>query len=106
MTQVRIDLQQTKYKKLTVIGHSGFAAEGSDIVSAAVSSSLNLVASIFDKSGTKYKESVGKTSVIIELSDLDDPIGQYVFDALFTELSALSENFPQNVKVTVADVFR
>ena len=106
MTKANFDLQQTKYKKLTVMGHSGYSDEGSDIVCAAISSSLNLAGAILEKSGAQFKESVGKTSVIIELLNTEEPIGQYVFDALFTELSALSESYPDNVKVTVAERFR
>ncbi len=106
MTKVSFDLQQTRFKKLTVMGHSGYSEEGSDIVCAAISSSLNLACSVLEKSGVQFKESVGKTSVIVELSNTDEPMGQYVFDALFTELSALSENYPDNVKVTAAERFR
>lgn len=107
MTKVSFDLQQTKYKKLTVMGHSGYSDEGSDIVCAAISSSLNLAGAILEKSGTQFRMNVGKsTTVIIELSDTENPVGQYVFAALHSELSALSQSYPDNVKVTVAERFR
>jgi uncharacterized protein YsxB (DUF464 family) len=103
MTKVSFDLHQTRFKKLTVMGHSGYSEEGSDVVCAAISASVNLANSILEKSGVKYTERVGKTSVILELTDTDEPIGQYVFDALFTELEAISRDFPQNLKVTAAE---
>ncbi len=106
MTKVSFDLRQTGYKKLTVMGHSGYSEAGSDIVCAAISSSLNMAAAVLDKSGTEYKQSIGKTSVIIELADTDAPVGQYVMAALHQELEALSESYPNNLKVTAAERFR
>ena len=101
MTRVSFEKSQGKYRKLCISGHSGYAEEGSDIVCAAISSSVNLAVSILELGGCAFKQSVGKTTVIIETDD--GQTAQLVLGAMEKELSQLMRDFPENVKVTTVD---
>ena len=106
MTKVSFEKYGDKISKLVVSGHSGYSEEGSDIVCAAVSSSVNLAASVLDCGGAEFSLNVGKrrTTLILEVDDGE--LGQTVMKALVKELSALSADFPENVKVTAAERIR
>lgn len=108
MTKVSFETDHGKYRKLIISGHSGYADEGSDIVCAAISSTVNLAVSVLEHGKTKFTHKVGNltATVILELEDADDTLGQTVFSAMKDELSAISEDFPENAKVTVAERIR
>lgn len=105
MTKVSFDKQGGKYCKLTVMGHSGYAEEGSDIVCAAISSMVNLTTAVLEKSGIAFAMNVGSKTptIIIQLTDTENAFGQNVFEALYSEMIGLSESFTDYVKVTVAE---
>ncbi len=53
MTQVFVKTEE-KCISVSVKGHSGYADSGEDIICAALSSNIELVADIFDVFGVKY----------------------------------------------------
>ena len=106
MTKVSFETNGDMISKLVISGHSGYADEGSDIVCAAVSSSVNLAASVLECGGAKFSMKVGKKTATVILEVEDGELGQTVMKALKKELCALAADYPDNVKVTAAERIR
>ncbi len=106
MTKVSFEKSGGRICKLVVSGHSGYAEEGSDIVCAAVSSSVNLAASVLECAGENFSMNVGKRTATVILEVTDTELCGTVMEALAKELSAIAADYPDNVKVTVAERIR
>jgi len=92
---------QGSYKGFSVSGHSGYSEAGSDIVCAAVSSAVMLTVNScidgFNVDGsTEVFDDTVKFTVNKKSESADRLIG-----ALKEHLEALSEEYPENVAVTI-----
>ncbi len=89
------------FKGFAVSGHSGYASSGRDIVCASVSSAVmlacNLATDIF-----KLKAEVSAEGERVALS-LQEP-DNGVIEGLYKHLSAVSEEYPENIRVKVSEV--
>ncbi len=92
---------QGSYKGFSVSGHSGHSRSGTDIVCAAVSSSVMLVINLC----VDYFEVDGSTEVIDDTATVSFTVNKPSKDAdmlikgLKEHLEALSEEYPDNVAV-------
>ncbi|MCD7733243.1 MAG: ribosomal-processing cysteine protease Prp [Oscillospiraceae bacterium] len=94
---------QGSYKGFSVSGHSGYSEAGSDIVCAAVSSAVMLtVNSCIDGFNVDAVPEVYDDTVRFAVNekslDADRLIG-----ALKEHLEAMSEEYPENVAVTIEE---
>ena len=101
MIQVNFTKSQGKLKGFSVSGHSGYDDFGSDIVCASVSSAVMLVCNAITE---VYKLpadiKVGENLISCEISSDDDrPI-----EALRLHLSALEEEYPENISLNISEV--
>ena len=89
-----------KLTGFSVSGHSGFSEAGSDIVCASVSSAVMLICNAITE--------VYKLNAKIEAGDnvisCDCPDGEKLIEALRLHLSALSEDYPENISLKISEV--
>lgn len=87
----------------TVSGHSGYSESGSDIVCAAVSAMVMLVCNtITEKFGENASVSVNDKSGSVTLEFEKQIPSQHallIIEALKDELTILSQEYPDNLKV-------
>ena len=95
-------------RSVTVSGHSGFAAAGSDIVCAAVTSAVRLCSAILDDAaGLGCRADVDAAAAAITLSlpsGLPEDkrlLANQVLTGLRLYLQALAEEYPENIKIAV-----
>lgn len=89
----------------TVSGHSDYGEEGSDIVCAAVSSVVIMTANTVTEImhiNAKVTESDG--FVNMDLSKPDAERSKYILDGLRLHLTALSEQYSNDIKVKITEV--
>ena len=92
-----------KFQKFRINGHSGYAAQGSDIVCAAVSAMAMLTINTATE-GFKIPASVfaDEEGPVIEFElETEDERGCILIAGLWQELAALANDYPNNVRVTV-----
>ena len=91
------------FYKFRISGHSGYAEQGSDIVCAAVSSMTMLVINTLSEDfGVPVDLSVDEATATIDLSlGTLDKTACALIAGLERELSALANDFPDNVRVVV-----
>ena len=87
-----------------IVGHSGYADSGSDIVCSAVSSAVQFAVNLLDDFGCRPKVSVGEDAVIDCRIRKADRNSARIADGLRLHLMSVAEEFPDNVKVTVLEV--
>ena len=101
MIQANFKCSRKKLIGFSVSGHSGYDDEGFDIVCASVSSAVMLVCNAITE---VYKLpadiNVGDNVISCEISS-DDTL---LIDALKLHLSALAEDYPENISVTISEV--
>ena len=106
MTTVSFHLEDSRIVAFEVKGHSGYAADGSDIVCAAVTSAVRMVeCTINDVLGlgaaVKVNEKTAKIALYLPggLSASADNTCQTVLTGLMVYLTELHEEYPDNITV-------
>lgn len=88
-----------------ISGHSGYAQEGSDIVCAAVSSaSLMAANTITDIQQLNADITVNDGFLNLNLSKEDAQAAAVTLQGLKLHLTALSQEYPTFIKVTISEV--
>lgn len=81
-------------------GHSGFAAEGADIVCSAVSSAVYMAANtIIETMKLNPKTEVREGYMKIQLNSEDALKSKVITDGLYLHLSELQSQYPNNLKL-------
>jgi len=94
------------FRLVTLSGHADFADIGKDVVCAAVTSAFQLCANgITEILAVKDAEVViGKDLAGIELSSTPNHAAEAFITSLWLHLSLLSQQYPNNIKVTTMEV--
>ena len=84
---------------ISVLGHSGYAPAGKDIVCAAVSTLVcTLVNSLDALTKDKIEYQISDGTGIIRYGDLSDA-GKLLVDSFFIGVSAISEQYPKYIRI-------
>ena len=110
MTTITIKTDHDRIIGFRVQGHSGYAEEGSDIVCAAVSSTVTLVSAVVNDVlglAASFKVNEEDTSVTFRLpgglSDEDDFACQSLLTGLVVYFTQLHDEHPDNIEVLEED---
>lgn len=99
MIKVKIEKQNAKYKKITILGHAMYDDYGKDIVCAAASSivttTVNGILSL-DKGSLSYL--VSKKGMSIDIKS-NDSTTQLLIDNMVSLLKELEKNYSENIEV-------
>jgi len=99
MIKVKIEKNNSKYKKITISGHAEYDDLGKDIVCSAVSSiattTVNGILSL-DKESLKYL--VSEEGMVINVEKTDKTT-QTLIGNMVSLLKELEENYPENIEV-------
>ena len=99
MIKVKIEKQNAKYKKITMLGHAMYDDYGKDIVCSAASSivttTVNGILSL-NKGSLSYM--VSKKGVSITIKS-DDTTTQILINNMVSLLKELENNYPENIEV-------
>lgn len=88
-----------------ISGHSGYADEGSDIVCAAVSSaSLMAANTVTEIQKLSADITVNDGFLNLDLSPKDAEEASVTLEGLRLHLTALSQEYPHFIKVTISEV--
>ena len=103
MTTASFFKSNGKFKGFRISGHSGYSEEGSDIICASVSSMMLLtVNTITESFGIEADVAVDENGATVDFSlRSDDERGCALIEGLWRELSALENDYPKHVRVTV-----
>lgn len=84
---------------ISVLGHSGYAPAGKDIVCAAVSALVcTLVNSLDALTRDKIEYHISDGTGIIRYKDLSEE-GKLLIDSFFIGISAIAERYPDHVRI-------
>ena len=109
MTTVTFHMEEERICSFEIHGHSGYAEEGEDIVCAAISSAVNLVAAtvndVLGLAASVKAESDGDLSFHLPggLSETDEATCQNMLAGMMVYFSDLREHYPDFVDVVVDD---
>ena len=99
MIKVKIEKQNAKYKKITMLGHAMYDDYGKDIVCSACSSivttTINGILAL-DKGSLDYM--VTKKGMSINIKN-DDETTQVLINNMVSLLKELEGNYPDNIEV-------
>ena len=99
MIKVKIEKQNAKYKKITILGHAMYDDYGKDIVCAAASSivttTVNGILSL-DKGSLSYL--VSKKGMSIDIKSTDSAT-QLLINNMVSLLKELEKNYSENIEV-------
>ena len=99
MIKVKIEKQNAKYKKITILGHAMYDDYGKDIVCAAASSivttTVNGILSL-DKGSLSYLVSNKGMSIDIKSTDSTT---QLLINNMVSLLKELEKNYSENIEV-------
>jgi len=99
MIKVKIEKENAKYKKITILGHALYDDYGKDIVCAAASSivttTVNGILSL-DKGSLSYMVSKKGISIDIKSSDTTT---QILINNMVSLLKELEKNYKENIEV-------
>ncbi|MBQ2640151.1 MAG: ribosomal-processing cysteine protease Prp [Bacilli bacterium] len=99
MIKVKIEKQNAKYKKITILGHAMYDDYGKDIVCAAASSivttTVNGILSL-DKGSLSYL--VSKKGMSIDIKS-NDSTTQLLINNMVSLLKELEKNYKENIEV-------
>jgi uncharacterized protein YsxB (DUF464 family) len=99
MIKVKIEKENSNYKKISILGHAMYAEYGKDIVCSAASSiattTINGILT-FDEGSLSYQ--VNKEGLIIEKISTDD-ITQKLLGNMVNLLKELESQYPTNIEV-------
>jgi uncharacterized protein YsxB (DUF464 family) len=106
MTTVTFHSEEDRLVGFDVLGHSGYAQEGSDIVCAAVSSAVNLVDAVVNTVlglSASVKTDPDRAAIFFHipggLSETDEATCQNVLTGMMVYLSELHEVYPEYLEV-------
>ncbi len=96
---------QSKYGKFSyfsIHGHAGFADAGQDIVCAAVSSAVQLIANLITETFQESAEiSSEHNKIQINLNFPDSGAGSSLLQALQMHLQYIAEEYPNTIQITI-----
>lgn len=99
MISVKVDKVNSKYKKITLLGHAMYDDYGKDIVCSACSSIVTTTVNgvlALDKESLSY--AVSKKGMTIEVKN-EDSTTQILIGNMISLLKELEENYPENIEV-------
>ena len=99
MINVKIEKENAKYKKITVLGHAMYDDYGKDIVCAAVSSiTTTTVNGILALNKNSLSYMVSKKGLSIDIKNTDETT-QILIGNMVSLLKELELNYPENIEV-------
>lgn len=99
MINVKIEKENAKYKKITVLGHAMYDDYGKDIVCAAVSSiTTTTVNGILALNKNSLSYMVSKKGLSIDVKNTDETT-QILIGNMVSLLKELEVNYPENIEV-------
>jgi uncharacterized protein YsxB (DUF464 family) len=99
MINVKIEKENAKYKKITVLGHAMYDDYGKDIVCAAVSSiTTTTVNGILALNKNSLSYMVSKKGLSIDIKNTDETT-QILIGNMVSLLKELEVNYPENIEV-------
>ena len=99
MINVKIEKENAKYKKITVLGHAMYDDYGKDIVCAAVSSiATTTVNGILALNKNSLSYMVSKKGLSIDIKNTDETT-QILIGNMVSLLKELEVNYPENIEV-------
>lgn len=104
MIAVRFFKDGDRYHSFTISGHAGYAQKGNDIVCAAVTSSVQFMINTFTEVLQLAAQIEVEENRIVFKPEADEPVAQQLVEGLYRHLSLLSEDYPQNVRVSVSNM--
>ena len=99
MINVKIEKENAKYKKITILGHAMYDDYGKDIVCAAVSSIVTTTVNgilALNKNSLSYM--VSKKGLSIDVKNTDETT-QILIGNMVSLLKELEVNYPENIEV-------
>ena len=99
MIHVKIEKNQAKYKKVTILGHALYDDYGKDIVCAAASSIVTTTVNgilALDKGSLSYM--ISKKGMTINVKN-DDTTTQILVGNMVSLLKELEKKYPANIEV-------
>ena len=99
MIKVKIEKQNSKYKKITMTGHANYDDYGKDIVCSAASSIMTTTVNgiiALDKESLSYL--VSKKGIIIDIKN-ENKNTQILIGNMINLLKELERNYPTNIEV-------
>ena len=99
MINVKVEKENAKYKKITVLGHAMYDDYGKDIVCAAVSSiTTTTVNGILALNKNSLSYMVSKKGLSIDIKNTDETT-QILIGNMVSLLKELEVNYPENIEV-------
>ena len=99
MINVKIEKENAKYKKVTILGHAMYDDYGKDIVCAAVSSiATTTVNGILALNKNSLSYMVSKKGLSIDVKNTDETT-QILIGNMVSLLKELEVNYPENIEV-------
>lgn len=99
MINVKIEKENAKYKKITILGHAMYDDYGKDIVCAAVSSiATTTVNGILALNKNSLSYMVSKKGLSIDIKNTDETT-QILIGNMVSLLKELEVNYPENIEV-------
>ena len=99
MINVKIEKENAKYKKITILGHAMYDDYGKDIVCAAVSSIvITTVNGILALNKNSLSYMVSKKGLSIDVKNTDETT-QILIGNMVSLLKELEVNYPENIEV-------
>ena len=99
MINVKVEKENAKYKKITVLGHAMYDDYGKDIVCAAVSSiTTTTVNGILALNKNSLSYMVSKKGLSIDIKNTDETT-QILIGNMVSLLKELELNYPENIEV-------
>ena len=99
MIKVKLEIENSNYKKISILGHAMYDDYGKDIVCSAASSiattTINGILTL-DEGSLSYQ--VNKEGLIIENISIDD-ITQKLLGNMVKLLKELEDQYPTNIEV-------
>ena len=99
MINVKIEKENAKYKKITMLGHAMYDDYGKDIVCAAVSSIVTTTVNgilALNKNSLSYI--ISKKGLSIDVKNTDETT-QILIGNMVSLLKELEVNYPENIEV-------
>ena len=110
MTTVTFHTEGSRITGFDAVGHSGYAAEGEDIVCAAVTSTVRLVECVLNdvmgiSAAVKVNEKTAAISLRLpgSLGQTAESTCQTVLTGMMVYLSQLHNEYPDNIEVMEAE---
>lgn len=100
MTTFTAFIGDNGYTGFSVSGHSGYAAAGSDIVCAAVSSAVSLALYLLEKTGCELSLDVSDDNAYVGLELFPDKNSDLIIGALHEHLKGVADEYGKFLSVT------